>query len=372
MAWFLSLFFISTCTAKSTIINMPFDQQITPPATTQNIDDDLNQSTLVKAGGIGGNLQSGKVMYDGGPSHLPSFIVSRHHHHCYLKNKNVYVVNAANGRTIKFDCDYTDPAHRYLYWDGELGNVNGGYSPENDTLYAIDVLVSLFKDWYHVAPFVDKDGLLQEKITIKLHNDGDAIGVTDNNEIVLGDGRLFYPPTDLKDISLAIGYLFTAQHSKLDFDYHSQSTAISIAFNCMTAMAAEFYATGNNTWQLGSEIAKDGKSEKYFDVPSKDCHGTKPGDGCSIDTLAQYVDDMDTWYASGLFNRAFYLLATTQGWDTHKAYDIFVEANRSFWSKNTDFHQGACGTVAAAKKLGYDTMSVMIAFSAVGIDTRDC
>ncbi len=351
------------------------DHHHTLPAPT--ILNNLNNVTLpisftVKAGGYGGNERMGKRIYDGDAANLPALIVSRiNEGNCLLANENVRIFNDTNKQMISFNCPVTDPAHNNLYWDADLGNVNGGYSPENDTLYAVDVVTNMFKEWYHIPPYRDGNGL-QKPIVIRLHYhaDGSYLDV-DNEQLVIGDGINYsYPRTSLSTISFMIGYLFTAQYSNLDF--HKQSGAIDVAFACMTAMAAEFYLTGKNAWQMGAEISKQGKALYYMDQPSKDCEGKKPGNFCSIDTLAQYHEDLAVFFGSGLFNRAFYLLATTPGWDTHKAYDIFVFANRHYWFPKIDFHAGACGVVSSAKYLGYDTMSVMNAFSGVGIDTRDC
>ncbi len=313
----------------------------------------------------------GKRIYDGVAPNLPALNVSRtNDDKCLLANESVRILNDKTKQMISFNCPSTDPAHNNLYWDADLGNVNGGYSPENDTLYAVDVVTDMFQDWYHIFPYSDGNGL-QKPIVIRLHSPMDNAYLDNHTEIVMGDGiEYFHPLTSLSLISSMMSMLFTVQHSDLRFS--SQSGAINMAFACMTAMAAEFYVTEKNTWQIAAEISKKGKPLYYMDHPSKDCEGKKHGWFCSIDTLAQYHEHLDLHYASGLFNRAFYLLATTSGWDTHKAYDIFVFANRYYWSPNINFHEGACGVVSSAKDLGYDTMSVMKAFSSVGIDTRDC
>ncbi len=76
---------------------------------------------------------------------------------------------------------------------------------------------------------------------------------------------------------------------------------------------------------------------------------------------------MDVHYSSGVYNKAFYQLATTNGWDTHKAFDVFVRANQMYWGATTNFNQGACGVQQAASDLGYAVTDVSNAFSTVGV-----
>lgn len=327
------------------------------------------QSYPVKVGGYGGNMRIGRLIYSNDPAHLSALTVSREPTSglCYLENENAKMFEGNN--VIKFNCISTDPTHDDIYWNANLGEVNGGYSPENDTLYATETVTKMFKNWYNISPVVDDKGL-HKPIPIRLHLNSDN-AYADEDSIDIGNGgRIFYPLTSLPVISYLIGQVFTNQHSNLNW-YDSQSGGISIAFSCMTAMAAEFYATHKNTWQVGADVIKSGQALHYMDVPSKNCK-EEVASFCSIDTLAKYKPRTRNYAAGGLFNRAFYLLATTTGWDTHKAYDIFVQANRYHWKSDVTFHQGACDVVTSAKELGYDTMSVMIAFSGVGIDTRDC
>ncbi len=332
-------------------------------------------STLVKAGGFGGNEKSGKLVYSGKPDELPSLTVSREAQtgQCYLENKNTHIVDSSES-LILFPCTSPDPNHNQLYWNENLGAVNGGFSPENDALYAADVITAMFQNWYGIPPMLNEKGF-KEPLYIKLHQaDENAYTKTEGSSIhiLIGDGKNeYYPFTSLNIFAYLVGQIFTEQHSKLLW-YGDQVGAINIAFSCITAMAAEFYATQKNSWQIGNEIAKNGVPIHYMDIPSKNCNGRTPGYGCDIDTLSQYSDRTSNYDGSGLFNRAFYLLATTSGWDTHKAYDVFVQANRHHWKDINDFHAGACGVVTSAKELRYDTKSVVQAFSGVGINTQDC
>ncbi|WP_171523426.1 M4 family metallopeptidase, partial [Acinetobacter baumannii] len=63
---------------------------------------------------------------------------------------------------------------------------------------------------------------------------------------------------------------------------------------------------------------------RYMDQPSRD--------GRSIDNASQYYNGIDVHHSSGVYNRAFYLLANSPGWDTRKAFEVFVDANRYYWT----------------------------------------
>ena len=59
---------------------------------------------------------------------------------------------------------------------------------------------------------------------------------------------------------------------------------------------------------------------RYFEDPSLDNR--------SIGNATDYCPGIDVHHSSGVFNRAFYLLANTEGWDIYSAFLTFVEANR--------------------------------------------
>ena len=81
---------------------------------------------------------------------------------------------------------------------------------------------------------------------------------------------------------------------------------------------------------------------------------------------------MDVHYSSGVFNKAFYTLATKSGWNTRKAFDVFVLANQLYWTPTSTFNQAACGVqqAASAKGSGYPVADVTAAFSAVAAASR--
>ena len=156
-------------------------------------------------------------------------------------------------------------------------------------------------------------------------------------------------------------------------------------------MAAEVVATGTTNWQIGAQTVKEeGAALRYVDQPSKDCRaGDKPGSGCSIDSAEQYNylvrygrvnlhlfgDQLQSYIvhlASGVFNHAFYYLATSPGWDVKKAFAVMVHANSYYWTKTATFKSAACGVVKSARDLKYDVTAVNQSFKKVGIDTKQC
>ena len=81
---------------------------------------------------------------------------------------------------------------------------------------------------------------------------------------------------------------------------------------------------------------------------------------------------MDVHHSSGVFNKAFYLLANKSGWNTRKAFEVFTVANQVYWTANATFVSGANGVCRATKDKGYNTADVQAAFGAVGVTTTDC
>ena len=195
----------------------------------------------------------------------------------------------------------------------------------------------------------------------------------DGRRMTFGDGiSMFYPLTSLGVAAHEISHGFTEQHSNLA--YYGQSGGMNEAFSDMAAQAAEVFAYGKNSWQIGPEIFKEeGRALRYMDKPSKDCpKGRKPGDWCSIDKVSQYKDGVDVHFSSGIYNRVFYLLGTSDDWTPRKAFDVMVKANMDYWTSSVDFEKGACGVMKAAKDYNYDQAAVKQAFKTVGITLSKC
>ena len=154
-----------------------------------------------------------------------------------------------------------------------------------------------------------------------------------------------------------VSHGFTEQNSGLI--YRNQSGGINEAFSDIAGEAAEYFMHGKNDWLVGAQIFKKDGALRYFDDPAKD--------GRSIGHASDYRSGMNVHFSSGVFNRAFYLLATTPGWDTRKAFEAFAVANRIYWARGSDFSEAACGVARAAADYNRSTDDVMKAFQTVGI-----
>ncbi len=326
-------------------------------------------TAIVNGGGYGGNPRLGMLTYDGQATHLPSFPVTRNDlGFCYFAND--YAVIRSNYTLIAYNCKLPSPTHFGLYWSGYQGSTNDAYSPENDVMFAATETLKMFHDWF----MLDYNNIskLSLPLQFRLHEGGKSF-IDHDNSIVLDDGiaDISYPNTTQTTVSNMISSVYFRQ---VDINnLVSSNHPISLAFNNMTAMAVEFFATGKNTWRIGYGTDKNSDhATQYLDQPSKNCYGKEPGDACDIDTLAQYTQGMDPANASGLFSRAFYELANTKNWNTRKAYEVFLDAKVNHWENDPDFHTAACDVLDSTSEYGYNTYSVMLAFSVVGIDTRDC
>jgi len=177
--------------------------------------------------------------------------------------------------------------------------------------------------------------------------------------MLFGDGDTrFYPLVSLDVIAHEVSHGFTENNSGLI--YSGQSGGINESFSDMAGEAAEYYMHGSNDWRVGADIFKAaGQALRYLDNP--------PADGDSIDNAANYTEYMDVHYSSGIFNKAFYLLSVTSGWNTKKAFEVMVKANQNYWEPTSTFENAACGTINAASDLGYVWEDVNSAFIAVGL-----
>lgn len=322
-------------------------------------------------GGFGGNIKMGKLVYDGMSGNLANFNIMRDEatKTCYLANNDVTVTDYNTDQIMSFPCQTIDDEHNKIYWSGEHDAVNDGYSPSNDALFGGAVIKNMYQNWYGV-PVLTENGepmTLRMVVHIKMDN-----AYWDGRQMTFGDGiDMFYPLTSLGVAAHEVSHGFTEQHSNLA--YYDQSGGMNEAFSDMAAQAAEFYAYGKNSWQIGPEIFKaENEALRYMDQPSKDCNGRRPGDWCSIDNANQYDDSIDVHFSSGVYNRAFYLLATTANWDVRKAFDVMVHANSHYWTSTSTFNQAACGVVKAAKDYGYDAKAVIAAFKTVGVNASKC
>ncbi|WP_444944135.1 M4 family metallopeptidase [Microbulbifer sp. ZKSA006] len=296
------------------------------------------------ATGPGGNEKTGRYEYG---SDYPSLEVDSS---CAMSTDNVETVDmdhgTSGGSVFSFTCPEND--HK---------EINGAYSPLNDAHFFGNVVFNLYSDWYGSSP-------LTQKLKMRVHYSSNYENAFwDGSQMTFGDGYTTFHPLVSLDVSAhEVSHGFTEQNSNLT--YSGQSGGINEAFSDMAGEAAEYYMKGTNDWMVGADIYKADGALRYMDDPTQD--------GRSIGHADDYYNGMDVHYSSGVFNRAFYLIATSNGWDTQSAFDIFVLANQTYWNSSTDFVEGACGALSAAEDLGYNTATVTSAFNTVGVSTSSC
>ena len=340
----------------------------------QTIDD-------ISGGGFGGNVKIGQFTYDGLQDHLPKLNITRDAsaNICYLQNASVVVKDVRSDFSVfKFNCETPNEEHNKVYWN-DTDAVNDGYSPSNDAMFTGEVIKDMYQNWYGVAPIVEEDGKPM-MMSMCVHNRDPWMidnAYWDGKQMVFGDGEeIFYPLVSIGVAAHEVSHGFTEQHSGLD--YNSQSGGMNEAFSDMAAQAAEFYAYGHNSWQIGPEIFKaEDEALRYMDEPTKDCKGRNPGSRCSISNAKDFHEYLDVHYSSGVYNKLFYLMGTAKGWDTKMAFDVMVKANQDYWTANSTFVEGACGILKATndyaqKDNRFDATSVQNAIAGVGIDASQC
>lgn len=292
--------------------------------------------------GPGGNEKTGMYEYGTDYHYLD---VLENGTECVMESENVVTVDL-NGAT---DGDTT---YRYECPRNEHKAVNGAFSPLNDAHYFGNIVFDMYKNWFDTAP-------LSFKLMMRVHYGSNYENAFwDGKAMTFGDGESFFYPLVSLDVSAhEVSHGFTEQNSGLV--YANQSGGMNEAFSDMAGEAAEYYMKGTNDWMVGRDIFKEEGALRYMDDPSRD--------GSSINNASEYYDGLNVHYSSGVFNKAFYHLATTQGWDTKKAFELFVLANQIYWSENSDFWQGACGVKNSATDLGYSADDVVAAFNLVGV-----
>src|SRR3546814_11197241 len=148
-----------------------------------------------------------------------------------------------------------------------------------------------------------------------------------------GDGAsTFYPLVGLDVLAHEVSHGFTEQNSNLEYAY--QPGGINEAFSDMAVEAAEFFFNGENDFLVGGEIFKaPGEALRYMEDPTLA--------GISIGSANDYYDGPNVHSSSGVYNRAFYLLANTAGWATQKAVLPVARTHRDYQTTDTTPHDCA-------------------------------
>ena len=292
--------------------------------------------------GPGGNAKTGQYEYG---TNFGFLDVAQSGTTCTMNNANVKTVNLNGGTSGSTAFSYTCPRNT-------VKTINGAYSPLNDAHYFGGVIYNMYQAYMNQAP-------LTFQLTMRVHygtNYENAFW--DGSAMTFGDGAsTFYPLVSLDVAAHEVSHGYTSQNSNLT--YSGQSGGINEAFSDIAGEAAEYYMKGTNDFLVGADIFKSSGALRYMANP--------PQDGRSIDNAANFTSGMDVHYSSGVYNKAFYLLATKPGWNTQKAFQAFARANDLYWTASTNFNQGACGVQTAATDLGFTVAEVTAAFTSVGV-----
>ncbi|SBS29528.1 Neutral protease precursor [Marinomonas spartinae] len=300
-----------------------------------------------KGTGPGGNEKTGQYIYG---SDYDGFTIDKTGTTCTMDNSVVKTVDL-NGResgSTPYSYKCTDSRN---YNDYKA--INGAYSPLNDAHYFGQVIFDMYKDWLNTSP-------LTFKLTMRVHYGSNYENAFWNGtSMSFGDGKnRFYPLVDINVSAHEVSHGFTEQNSGLI--YEGMSGGMNEAFSDIAGEAAEYYTRGKVDWLVGADIIKSSGGLRYFYQPSLD--------GRSIDSASQYNDSLDVHNSSGVYNRAYYLLATKSGWNPRKGFEVFAVANQLYWTANSTFDQGACGVAKAAKDLDYSVADVESAFKTVSVN----
>ena len=294
--------------------------------------------------GPGGNSKTGQYEYGTNFGYLD---VTQSGTTCTMNNTNVKTVNLNNGST-----NTSTTAFSYTCPRNTVKAINGAYAPLNDAHFFGGVIYNMYQAYIGMAPLTFQ---LQMKVHYKTSYEN---AFWNGSAMTFGDGAsTFYPLVSLDVSSHEVSHGFTEQQSNLT--YSGMSGGMNEAYSDMAGEAAEYYMRGSNDWQVGADIFKGTGALRYMNNP--------PLDGSSIDNAANFTSSMDVHYSSGVYNKAFYLLATKSGWNTQKAFQVFARANRDYWTASSTFNQGACGVQTAATDLGFTVADVTAAFTSVGV-----
>lgn len=294
------------------------------------------------ATGPGGNEKTGEYIYgvDFGTLNVTQSGVT-----CTMDNGQVKTVNlnhATEGATaFSFACP-----------ENTVKRINGAYSPLNDAHFFGGIIFAMYQDWLNVSP-------LTSQLVMRVHYDNNYENAFWNGEsMTFGDGAdTFYPLVSLDVSAHEVSHGFTEQNSGLV--YSGKSGGLNEAFSDMAGEAAEFYMYGSNDWLVGSKILKVNGALRSMSNPTMD--------GSSIDNQANYNFTMDVHHSSGVYNKAFYNLATTSGWDTKKAFLLYATANQYYWTANSNWNDAGNGVMDAACDLDFNVDDVQASLVAVGI-----
>ncbi len=356
--------------------------------------------------GPGGNEKTHEYWY--GQDGLPGLDVIQQDTQCIMDDGKVKLVD------LKSAIDWEDKittSFQYTCDNNVEEPTNHAFSPRNDAWFFGHVIVDMYRNWYELNALQTDSGE-RAPLVMRVHfgqyyNNAFWNGTSMN--FGDGDGFNLYPLVSLDVAGHEVTHGFTQQHA--DLEYHDQSGALNESMSDMAGMTAQAYLLETSpflynktniipdiiSWKIGESIVPEGSiigmgALRMMNTPSKDHLSAdcldkqlarKNGGICAVsyEDVVIYAkavakkDENDlqgliVHYASGIFNKAFYLISQKLGIKT--AYLIMTQANINYWTPDTDFINGACGVINAANDLKLDINPVKAAFGKVGIDVSDC
>ena len=335
LAWFIS--YVDTSVT-------PTRPHLFIDAHTGEVLDQWEGMTFANGTGPGGNARTGRYQF--GPNGLyPAFEVTGSGSNCQLDSPNVVTWDMKHQKS-------GGSVHTFTCYENTAREVNQSYSALNDAHAFGQATFDMFKDWYNAAP-------ITQKLKLRVHYDRDYENAFwDGQQMTFGDGKnTFHPLVSVGVVAHEVSHGFTQQNSNLR--YENQSGGLNESFSDISAAAVSYYLTNTFSWKVGDKIKKNSGFMRSMDNP--------PADGRSIGHTRDYRSGMDVHLSSGVFNKAFYLLSTTTGWNIHQAFDVYVEANRTYWNANETFDSAGRGVYKAAKALGYCVDDVVASLDPVGV-----
>jgi vibriolysin len=295
--------------------------------------------------GPGGNSKTGQYTWGSGGKY-GYLDVAQSGSTCTMNNTDVKSVNL-NGSTGS-----STTAYSYTCPNNTYKAINGAYSPINDAHYFGGVIQNMY------SAYTGGKALSFQLIMRTHYGSSYENAFWNGTNMSFGDGATtFYPLVSVDVAGHEVSHGYTEQHSNLT--YSGQSGGMNEAYSDMGGEATEYYWKGSNDFLVGPEIFKGSGALRYMANP--------PQDGGSIDNAANYTSSLDVHYSSGVYNKAFYKLATTSGWNTPNAFKVFARANALYWTPSSTFNSGACGVETAATDLGLSSAAVTAAFTSVGV-----
>lgn len=311
---------------------------------------DANDKSIIKqfdalttSTGPGGNSKIGRYLY--GTDYPEMDVTKNEDGTCEMKNASVMTINLNNGTSSRVPYKYNCPENLFK-------EINGAYAPLNDAHFYGKTVFNMYQDWLNVSP-------LPFQLQMRVHySSGYENAFWDGKAMTFGDGKnRFFPLVSLDVSAHEVSHGFTEFNSNLI--YSGQSGGMNEAFSDMAGEAAEFYMRGSNDFLVGGEIMKAAGGLRYMMDP--------PKDGRSIGHVKDYKNGIDVHLSSGIYNKAFYLLSTKEGWDTRKAFELFAHANQNYWTRSSTFAAGVAGVLDSAKDLNFSQDDVKAAFAEVGL-----